>query len=96
MAPCITLHYARGTLHYAELTDSLEKIRHKFSSPEEINDSELTAPSKRIFALFPEFEKPIHGTFGAMEIGLEKIRQECPLFSQWLTKIESLGMETPL
>jgi hypothetical protein len=69
----------------------LLKIRDKFRSPEEINDSPVTAPSKRIEGLYPEFEKPIHGTFGAIEIGIEKIRTECPLFSDWLRQIENLA-----
>jgi hypothetical protein len=54
------------------------------------HDSSTTAPSKRIEALFPEFEKPTHGTFAAIEIGLQGIRQECPMFSRWLAAIENL------
>lgn len=73
------------------LSVELLKIRNKFRSPEEINDSPDTAPSKRIEELYPEFEKPIHGTFGAIEIGIEKIRTECPLFSDWLKQIENLA-----
>lgn len=75
----------------SDLSDSFAEIRSRFRSPEEINDSSTTAPSKRILALFSGFEKPTHGTFGAMEIGLEKIRQECPLFSGWLSAIENLS-----
>ena len=78
----------------SDLSDAFAKIRSGFRSPEEINDSSTTAPSKRIAELFSGFEKPIHGTFGAIEIGLEKIRQECPLFSGWLATIESLGGAT--
>jgi hypothetical protein len=74
-----------------DLTDDFSAIRSGFRSPEEINDSPITAPSKRIEQLFPEFEKPIHGTFGALEIGIDKIRTECPLFSGWLGQIESLA-----
>jgi hypothetical protein len=73
------------------LSDDLLKIRNKFRSPEEINDSPLTAPSKRIEELYPEFEKPIDGIFGAIEIGIKKIRTECPLFSDWLRHIEKLA-----
>jgi Domain of unknown function (DUF4276) len=73
-----------------DLSDDLRDIRNSFRSPEEINDSPVTAPSKRIEYLYPEFEKPIHGTFGTLEIGIDKIRTECPLFSGWLGQIENL------
>lgn len=74
-----------------DLSDSFTEIRSRFTTPEEINDCSTTAPSKRIEALFPGFEKPIHCTFGALEIGLKKIRKECPLFSGLLTAIENLS-----
>jgi hypothetical protein len=83
-------HFA-SALGRPYLSDDLLKIRNKFRSPEEINDSPLTAPSKRIEELYPAFEKPIHGIFGAIEIGIEKIRTECPLFSDWLRHIEKLA-----
>ena len=69
----------------------LQKIRKDFSSPEDINNSPQTAPSKRLKNLFPCYNKPLHGTIAAAEIGLPVIRQECPLFNEWLEKIESLA-----
>jgi hypothetical protein len=80
-----------SAIGYPALANDFNAIRSKFRSPEEINDSPITAPSKRIEDLFPEFEKPLHGTFGTMEIGIEKIRAECPLFSGWLGQIENLA-----
>lgn len=44
-----------------KLAKDFHAIRKNFNSPEEINDSPIQAPSKRIAALFPEYDKPIHG-----------------------------------
>ena len=49
-------------------------------------------PSKRIITLYPGYErqKPLIGILAALEIDLPKIRQECPLFDAWLSKLENL------
>lgn len=70
--------------------EHLQEIRNQFNSPEEINDSPATAPSKRIVQLIPEYNKPIMGVLGVLEIGLSTIRQECPLFHSWLERLEQL------
>jgi hypothetical protein len=74
----------------ADLVPRLLAIRHGFETPEDINDSESTAPSKRVQILAPEYEKPIFGVLAALEIGLTRIRTECPHFHKWLTILESL------
>lgn len=61
-------------------------------SPEEINDSQHTAPSKRLLALSKRFKKTTTGITVADEIGLGKIRENCPIFNGWLTEIEKIGM----
>jgi hypothetical protein len=71
-----------------DLTASLTSIRSEFRSPEEINDSPQSAPSKRMEALVPGYQKPLHGNIAAIEIGLATIRAECLHFSQWLGQIE--------
>lgn len=63
-----------------------------FSTPEEINNSPLTAPSKRILNLFPAYRKTLHGPTTASRIGLERIRQSCPHFSSWLNALEKYAM----
>ncbi len=60
------------------------------SAPEDINDSQQTAPSKRILAAMPGYQKTLHGPVIAGDFGLDAMRAECPHFSQWLEKIESL------
>ena len=71
-----------------DLEPSLQEIRDRFSTPEEIDDSPLTAPSKRIEALMPGYEKPLFGTLAVLEIGLTRIRGACPHFNNWLTILE--------
>jgi len=77
-------------INQADLGGSLQKIRDAFDSPEEINNSPITAPSKRIEKLFSAYDKPIHGSLAAIEIGLDVIRQECQRFDEWLKMLEAL------
>ena len=76
-----------------DLNDDFNKIRNSFDSPESINDSPRTAPSKRICSKVSDYEKPIYGSLAALEIGLPVMRQECSLFDAWLIKLEGLGDE---
>lgn len=60
--------------------------------PEQINDGEATAPSKRIIRHFPIYErsKPRLGPTAAAAIGLPAIRRRCPHFDEWITHLEQL------
>ena len=71
-----------------ELADSFQEIRDAFPSPEAIDDSPVTAPSKQIEALVPGYEKPLLGALAALEIGLETMRAECPHFDCWISRLE--------
>ena len=71
-----------------DLSPQFQAIRDQFATPEEINDSPFTAPSKRIINLVPGYEKPLMGTLAVLEIGLDAIRQECPLFRGWIERLE--------
>ncbi|WP_165232773.1 DUF4276 family protein [Aquisphaera insulae] len=73
-----------------DLEASFQAIRDGFGSPEEINDSPTTHPSRRIAALFPGYQKPLHGNLAALDIGLARIREECPHFRSWLERLESV------
>ena len=74
-----------------ESIEELRSIRVRFSTPEDINDNSETAPSKRIVKVISQYDKGLYGPLIAMEIGLETIRAACPRFSDWLTRLESLG-----
>ena len=82
--------FSRGILR-PELEPMFQEIRNQFDTPEEINDSPQTAPSKRIENLAIAYNKPIHGIRAVREIGLARIREECPHFNSWITKLESMG-----
>ncbi|NBQ68029.1 MAG: DUF4276 family protein [Nitrosomonadaceae bacterium] len=77
-------------IYRPHLEASFQKIRNKFETPEDINNNPQKAPSKRIKALFSEYDKPIHGSLAAIEIGLNTIRSECHIFDSWLKRIEKL------
>lgn len=60
-------------------------------NPEEINDNPDTAPSKRIIAAIPVYEKYYSASSVTKEIGLERMRERCKHFNEWLTKLENLN-----
>jgi hypothetical protein len=81
--------FARGVGQHG-LAKAFAEIRDAFATPEDINDSPLTTPSKRIEGLVLGYEKPLHGALAVLEIGLKSIRVQCPHFDGWLTKLEEL------
>jgi hypothetical protein len=81
---------------HPDLSVPLEKIRRAFDTPEDIDDSQETAPSKRIVRLLPTYEKPLMGNLGVLHLGLDTIRGECPHFNRWLQRLEELGSGLPL
>ena len=74
-----------------KLSSIFQTIRNEFSTPEEIDDHYDTCPSRRIEGVFESFKKTINGITAASRIGLEKMRQECPHFNEWITKLEDIG-----
>jgi len=80
--------FARGIGRDA-LAPQLKAVRDQFATPEHINDSPVTAPSKRVKALVPDYQKPLLGTLAVIEIGLDAIRRECPQFRGWLNRLEA-------
>ena len=67
---------------------SLEKLLSENLDPELINGGAQTAPSKRLKALIPTYDKVLHGTQIAQEIGLESIMLKCNRFSKWIKDLE--------
>ena len=67
----------------------LAEIRSEFQSPAHIDDRPDLAPSKRILNILPDYRKPVAGPRIAAQIGLSKLRQECPHFNQWIGRIQS-------
>jgi len=94
--PYLQLHEFEGILFSAPTAISdtmdtsgrsrseLEKIRNSVTSPEEINEGVETHPSKRIQRLFPNYNKPLHGTLISTRIGVIQLMDDCPHFKQWI------------
>lgn len=73
------------------VTSELAAVRKEFASPEHINDGISTAPSKRILAICDAYDKVLHGSLIALDMGLDVIRKECPLFNAWIKRLEALS-----
>jgi Domain of unknown function (DUF4276) len=80
--------FARG-VGRTDLESHFNQIRNAFATPEDINDSPDTCPSRRVTDLVPGYEKPLFGTLAALEVGLIRIRAACPHFDRWLRRLEA-------
>jgi Domain of unknown function (DUF4276) len=100
--PCVVVHEFEGLLFSdcrafaqsmgrPELASRFQEIRDQFRTPEDIDDSPATAPSKRVESLVPGYGKPLLGTLAALEIGLATIVRECPHFGNWVKRLERIG-----
>jgi hypothetical protein len=72
------------------LARAMEVSVRECGGPELVDDSPTGAPSKRIRAAWPPFQKTLHGPTIAERIGLGAIRQGCPHFDRWVRWLESL------
>ena len=79
--------------HHNRQIAELCAIADMYSTPELINDGQHSSPSKRIIAKLPDYgdAKSAVGPQVAELIGLDVIRDKCPHFSLWLSKLEKLG-----
>ncbi len=71
--------------HLGVSPSEIDRILSVCGSPEDIDDSPQTAPSKRLERLSKRFKKTSTGISVAKEIGLPRIS---PIFNKWLTEIE--------
>jgi hypothetical protein len=93
-----TMLFARPEAFLREFDNCHHAIQHlkviadNVSSIENIDDGPTTAPSKRIIKLIPEYErrKVSAGPKIAERVGLAVIREKCPHFNEWLTRLEGL------
>ncbi len=81
--------FASG-INQAHLTQRFRKIRDQFETPEDINNSPETAPSKRVIQAYAGYRKVIEGTQAALAVGLQAMRAECPHFRDWPETLETL------
>lgn len=98
--PYIQLHEFEALVfsNYAAFEDYYEEREANFvklaevcmqnPNPETINDSPMTAPSKRLITHIKRYNKIAHGVDLCKSIGLKTIREKCPRFNEWITKLE--------
>lgn len=67
----------------------MEAILAQFGDPEAIDDSQATAPSKRILRLLPGYRKVAMGATALQHIGLSTVRRRCANFGDWLRQLEA-------
>ncbi len=69
----------------------IDSILSECGEPEEINDNQETAPSKRLQNLcYKKYRKVAMGKTIAEAIGVQTIREKCPHFNEWVKKLELL------
>jgi hypothetical protein len=86
--------FANG-ISQSHLAAPLRAIRQSFPTPEDIDDSSDTAPSKRVLRLCPSYNKVLDGTRAARAVGIESMRHECPHFRDWVERLRQLGAQQP-
>jgi hypothetical protein len=74
----------------------IDAILAECGEPEKINHQAQKAPSKRLEKLSGNFKKTATGIAIAKNIGITSMRDGCPLFDAWLTKLESLKTKNSL
>ena len=97
----LTVHEFEGLLFtdtsaFQIITDNntiicLQDIRKGFASPEHINNSNDTAPSKRLESLIPGYSKVLNGTALSKRIGIDSMIAECEHFRNWIRKIKAIS-----
>jgi hypothetical protein len=79
---------------YTDKAQEIENLKLEIAGmqPEEINETPEGAPSKRIIKYLPRYEKQktTAGVATAEQIGLPFLRENCPHFNDWVTKLESI------
>ncbi len=80
---------------WSQTTNALQIIRNSVETPEHINDSPQTAPSKRLESHLknPYYRKTLHGTLAIEAIGIDKLLAECRHFAQWYNQLLALSDE---
>jgi len=85
-------------IDYPNMTEqvvNLQKIRERYdNNSEKIDDNPQSAPSKRIikeFEKFHHYNKPKSGVLVTSKVGIEKLKNKCLHFKEWMDKLEKLS-----
>jgi len=100
---CLVLHEFEGLLFsdvsaFENIADQetvaiLRSVRTAVPTPEHINESPETAPSKHIERVIFGYSKVVDGIDVAEKIGIDKIAAECRHFANWLAKLTAWAKE---
>lgn len=72
--------------------DAIRTVVTECGGPEGINNKPQTAPSKRIVEWASgRYAKTTQGIAIAKQIGISKMREQCPVFDSWLKQIEEVS-----
>ncbi len=82
-----------NSIYQSHLARQFQSVRQGFPTPEDIDDSPNTAPSKRVLHLCPSYSKVLDGTRAARAVGIDTMRRECPHFREWVERLGALGVE---
>lgn len=80
-----------GIIADETIVQQIQAIRDSYPTPEHINNSPETAPSKRLEALIPNYAKVLNGTLLSKDMGIDSILEQCPHFSEWVQYIVALA-----
>jgi len=75
----------------AKLCKDLNSVVASFDHPEQINDNYETSPARRLQSTIPRYKKTVDGVAAAKRIGIDRMREKCPHFNQWIMKLEALA-----
>jgi hypothetical protein len=58
------------------------------TSTKSIADIPASAPSKRVLGVYRSYRKVIEGAVAAQEVGISTMRQQCPHFHEWISRLD--------
>lgn len=79
-----------SSLQRPDLSGRFREIADSFSSPEDIDDLPETHPKQRILDGFKAYQETLHAPAAAAAIGLDRIREQCHRFNDWVKQLEDL------
>ena len=78
---------------FSKVVDSKEmreilNVLKKYSTPEDINGSPKTAPSKRLLSIF-RYKKVADSALVLKDVDIDVLRNQCPRFDAWVGRLET-------
>lgn len=74
-----------------EAVSEIARIVTACGGPEAVNDGPETHPAKRLHVLIASYDKPVSGPEAAGAIGIDRMRERCPHFDEWVGRLIELA-----